>query len=329
MTRRGEITRIPRLTAAYQKLREETKDWGDYEKLPEEIPELPLIGRMLLGAVSVVQTPRLRAFETNERRVAKFSETMDPCFVGRNAAVLQYTRFAFTDQATRRRIGNAATPKPGAFDTEWMELNLAPMRMRGRAELPEASLVLDSGKQGLTVGGTLQTRTFLAPFGYEEIKVVHGEEEDESAGRLIIPIFPEGAKTEKQGPSSSRDTSGEDDGQGGSRQSEEPMQENPDQAEKEDDKASTGGISSLDFNLFSDFENNADALETTEPANEGTSTLEPPTVLVEMKRNLPESSSPGNSKDNEQRRLMESPRGRRIEGAARVPFLGRVGGTLP
>ena len=49
------------------------------------------------------------------------------------------------------------------------------------------------------------------------------------------------------------------------------MQEDPDQAEKEDDKASIGGISSLDFNLFSDFENNADALETTEPANEGTS----------------------------------------------------------
>ena len=262
----GEITRIPRLTAAYHKVREETKKWGDYENLPEKIPEFPPIRRMLLGAVSVVQTPRLRAFETNERRVAKFSETMDPCFVGRNAAVLQDTQFAYTDQATRRRIGNAATPKPGAFDTEWMELNLAPTRMRGRAELPEAFLILNSVKQGLTVGGTLQTRTFLAPFGYEEIKVVHGEEEDESAGRLIIPKFPEGAKTEKQGPSSSRDTSGGDDGQGGSRRSEEPMQEDPDQAEKEDDKASTGGISSLDFNLFSDFENNADALETTEPA---------------------------------------------------------------
>ena len=276
---------------------------------------------MLLGAVSVVQTPRLRVFETIERRVAKFSETMDPCFVGRNAAVLHYTRFAYTDQATRRRIGNAATPKPGAFDTEWTELNLAPMRMRGRAELPEASLILTSVKQELTVGGTLQTRTFLAAFGYEEIKVVHGEEEDKSAGRLIIPKFPEGAKTERQGPSNSRDTSGGDDGQGGSRRSEEPMQEDPHQAEKEDDKASTGGISSLDFNFLSDFENNADA----EPANEGTSTLEPASAFAEMKRNLPESSSPVNTKDNEQRFLMESPRRRRIEGAARVLFLG----TLP
>ena len=44
---------------------------------------------MLLGANSVVHTPRLRAFETNERRMAKFSGSMDPCFKGRNAAVLQ------------------------------------------------------------------------------------------------------------------------------------------------------------------------------------------------------------------------------------------------
>ena len=115
----SEITRVPRLTAAYHNVREETKDWGDYEKLPEEIPEFPLIRRMLLGAVPVVQTPRLGAFETNERRIGKFVETMDPYFLGRNAAVLQYTRFAYTDQATRRRISNAATPKPGGFDKEW------------------------------------------------------------------------------------------------------------------------------------------------------------------------------------------------------------------
>ena len=35
----GEITRIPRLMASYHKVREETKGWGDYKKLPEEIPE--------------------------------------------------------------------------------------------------------------------------------------------------------------------------------------------------------------------------------------------------------------------------------------------------
>ena len=130
--------------------------------------------------------------------------TMDTYFVGRNAAVLQYTRFAYTDQATRRRISNAATPKSGRFDEEWAGLGLAPMKMRGRTELPEASLILTSVKSELTVVGTLRTRTFLAPFGCEEIKVVHGEEEDRAAGILIIPKFPEGTDNDKQGPSSSK-----------------------------------------------------------------------------------------------------------------------------
>ena len=176
----GEVTRIPRLTAAYHKVREETKGWGGYKKLPEEIPEFSLIRRIWLGAVSAVQTLRLRAFETNERRMANFSETTDPCFVERNAAVLQYTQFAYPDEATSRQMSNAATPKPGRFDEEWAKLDLALMMMRGKADLPEASPSLTSVRLELTVGGTLQTRTMLAPFGYGEIKVIHGEEEDQA-----------------------------------------------------------------------------------------------------------------------------------------------------
>ena len=192
----GEITRIPRLMAAYYKVREETKGWADYKKLLEEVTEFPLIRNMLLGAVSAVQTPRMGAFETNERRMATFSEMMDSCFMGRNVAVLQYTQFAYTDGATRRRMSNAATPKPVTFDKTWLKLDLARMIMRGKADL----LVLTSVKPELTVGGTLQTRTMLAPFSHEEVKVVHGEEEDQSAGRLVVPKFPDGARGEEQGP---------------------------------------------------------------------------------------------------------------------------------
>ena len=138
----GGITRISRLIASYHKVREETKGWGVYKKVPEEIPDFPLIRRMLLGADSVVQTPRLRTFETNERRMAKFSETMDPCFVGRNAAVMQHTQFAYTDESMRRRMTNAATPKPGRLEEEWAKLDLAPMNMRGKADLQEAALIV-------------------------------------------------------------------------------------------------------------------------------------------------------------------------------------------
>ena len=113
------------------------------------------------------------------------------------------------------------------------------------------------------MGGPLQTRTMLAPFGHEEVKVVHGEEEDQSAGRLVVPKLPDGATSEEQGPSSSGKNPRRDNGQGGSRRLEEPMHQDPDQAEKEDDKASTGGMSSLDFNFLSDFENGRDTLEAT------------------------------------------------------------------
>ena len=78
-----ERTRIPRIIASYQKSEKRIEDWGDYQKLPEEIPDFPLIRKMLLRAVK-----------------------------GRNAAVLQHTQFVYVDESTRRRMSNAATPKP-------------------------------------------------------------------------------------------------------------------------------------------------------------------------------------------------------------------------
>ena len=150
-------------------------------------------------------------------------------------------------------MNNTATPKPGQFYEEWAKLDLVPMVMRGKADLPEASLILTTAKQELMVGGTLQTRTVLAPFGCEEVKVLHGEEEHQSAGRLVVPKFSDGVRVEEQGPSSSGKNPRRDNGQGGSRRSEEPMQQDPDQTEKGNNKASTGGMSSLDFNLLSDF----------------------------------------------------------------------------
>ena len=104
--------------------------------------------------------------------------------------------------------------------------------------------------------------------------MVHREEEDKSAGIQIIPKFPEWTK--KKGPSSSKkDTSQGDDRQGGSRRTEELMQQDTDQADREDHKESTGGISSMDFNFFSDFENNADTLEAAE-------TLGHPSAFIEV-----------------------------------------------
>ena len=86
------------------------------------------------------------------------------------------------------------------------------------------------------------------------------------------------------------------------------MQQDPDRAETEDDKASTGGMSSLDFNFLKEFLSDNTLEATTEPADEGTSTLETPSAFMERNRNLPESSSPSNSKNTENKFSMESPR---------------------
>ena len=196
---------------------------------------------MLLGADFVVKTSRLRAFKINERRMAKFSETMDPCLVGRNAAVRQYTQFAYMDESTRRRMTNAATRKTGRFEEEWAKLDLAPMNMRGKAELQEAALIVMNVKPELAISGKLLTRTALAAFSCKEVKIKHGEEEDKSAGRLVIPEFPDGTRSEEQDLSNSGRNQKRDNKEGEDRRSEEPMQQDPDQAGKDDQKASNVG----------------------------------------------------------------------------------------
>ena len=105
-------------------------------------------------------------------------------------------------------MNNAATPKPGRFDKEWAKLDLAPMVMRGRADLQEASLILTSVKPEFLLSGKLYTRTLLASFGCEEVKVMHGEEEDQSACRLVVPKFPGGTRNGEQAPFDFRKKSG-------------------------------------------------------------------------------------------------------------------------
>ena len=165
--------------------------------------------------------------------MGKVSETMDPCFVGRNTAVMQHTQFAYSDESTRRRIIITAAPKPVRSEEEWAKMNLAPMNMRGKADLQKAPLILMNVMPELAISGKLLTGTALAPFGCEELKIKHGEEKDKSSGRLGIPKFPGGTGSDEQGPSSSGKNQNRDDKEGENhRRSEEPMQQDPGKQEK-------------------------------------------------------------------------------------------------
>ena len=158
-------------------MRKQTEDWGDYKTLPEEIPEFLLFGRMLLGADSVVHTPRLKAFQTNERRMAKFSESMDPCFVCRSPAVLQFTQFANADDSTRRRMSNAGTPKSVRFEEEWAKLDLSTTATEGKAYLREAALIVMNARPELAITGKLLIRTAVASIDCAEVVIELRERE--------------------------------------------------------------------------------------------------------------------------------------------------------
>ena len=97
---------------------------------------------------------------------------------------------------------------------------------------------------------------------------------------------------------------------------EEPMEQDPDKAGSDDEKASVGGASRLDFNFLDDKEGTETLAGTTEPAEDETSTLEPPSAFMNPAHNLPESSSPGKTETTRKKVLTESPRRRRLEGAA-------------
>ena len=103
-------------------------------------------------------------------------------------------------------------------------MDLASMNKKGKADLQETALIVMNVKPELLISGKLLTRTALAPFGCEEVKIKQGEEEDKSAGRLVIPKFPDETGSEEQGPSSSGKNQKRDDKGGENhRRSEEPM----------------------------------------------------------------------------------------------------------
>ena len=108
----------------------------------------PLIGRTSVGAESVVQTPMMGASETNERRIAAFSTSMDPCFLGKKQ---QHTQFAYVEESSRRRMYNTATPKPGRFEEEWAALSVVLLAMRGKVSMGEAAVIVIHVRSKLVV----------------------------------------------------------------------------------------------------------------------------------------------------------------------------------
>ena len=118
--------------------------------------------------------------------------------------------------------------------------------MRGKAVLQEAALIVTNVRPELAITRELLTMTALVPFGCEEIVI---KREYRSAGKLVVPMIPVETLDSEQGPSRSRKIEEREDEEKEDRQLEEAMEQDPGQVRRDDDKASEGGASRLDFNL--------------------------------------------------------------------------------
>ena len=68
-------------------------------------------------------------------------------------------------------------------------------------DLQKAASIVISVKPDLAISGKLLNKTALAPFGCEEVKIKQRENEDRSAGKIVVPKFPVETLNDGQGPS--------------------------------------------------------------------------------------------------------------------------------
>ena len=137
--------------------------------------------------------------------------------------------------------------------------------MRGKADSQEAALIVMNVRSELAVTGKLLTGTALAPLGCKEVVIRYGEHETRSAGDLVTPKLPVDTMSGEQGPPGSRRSKEQGDAEQDIPQPEKPMEQDPNQAGRDDDKASQEGASSLDF-IFLDEDETETVVGTSEPA---------------------------------------------------------------
>ena len=80
-----------------------------YQDMPLTVPP---IRRMLLGVTSPIIAPRIGAARDAEKRMLKWSEGMEPRFIGWNVAAAHTFDFSFPDAWSRKKIKALPSRRP-------------------------------------------------------------------------------------------------------------------------------------------------------------------------------------------------------------------------
>ena len=318
----GAAMGVPLLPEAYAHAKENQQAWlSGSRPLPDQCPRYPPIRRMLLGVTSPIIAPRIGAARDAEKRMLKWSEGMEPRFIGWNVAAAHTFDFSFPDAWNRKKIKALPSRRPEVSAEMWNEVysptnDLSRLKWSGEVKV----VMLEVAKKSR--GGSYITIEDLAPYGEESIEFLVNDELFYHAGDMTVPARPDSGIDSRQRPSGPRPKpdAGDD----------ELMDQDDDYNDIEGKTGKPGETDLralerdlLEYRFSEDDDEEVDGslllmtpLSFMSPTKEASADLSPMDAISQARE--------CRSRDP-QRLLHESPRRRKIEESMRVSFLS----TLP
>ena len=200
----GAAMGVPLLPEAYVHAKENQQAWlSGSRPLPDQCPRYPPIRRMLLGVTSPIIAPRIGAARDAEKRMLKWSEGMEPRFIGWNVAAAHTFDFSFPDSWSRKKIKALPSRRPEVSAEMWKEVysptdDLSRLKWSGEVKV----VMLEVAKESR--GGSYITIEDLAPHGEESVEFLVNDELFYHAGDMTVPARPDSGIDSRQGPSGPR-----------------------------------------------------------------------------------------------------------------------------
>ena len=200
----GAAMGVPLLPEAYAHAKENQQAWlSGSRPLPDQCPRYPPIRRMLLGVTTPIIAPRIGAARDAEKRMLKWSEGMEPRFIGWNVAAAHTFDFSFPDAWSRKKIKALPSRRPEVSAEMWNEVysptdDLSRLKWSGEVKV----VMLEVAKESR--GGSYITVEDLAPHGEESVEFLVNDELFYHAGDMTVPARPDSGIDSRQGPSGPR-----------------------------------------------------------------------------------------------------------------------------
>ena len=200
----GAAMGVPLLPEAYAHAKENQQAWlSGSRPLPDQCPRYPPIRRILLGVTSPIIATRIGAARDAEKRMLKWSEGMEPRFIGWNVAAAHTFDFSFPDAWSRKKIKALPSRRPEVSAEMWNEVytptvDLSRLKWSGEVKV----VMLEVAKESR--GGSYITIEDLAPRGEESVEFLVNEEMFYHAGDMTVPARPDSGIDSRQGPSGPR-----------------------------------------------------------------------------------------------------------------------------